>query len=69
MYKIVESLYCTPKTNITLYVAGVKVKNLNWGAWAGQLVKRQTLDFSSGYDLRVMRLSPGSGSALNKESA
>ena len=28
MYRIVESLYCTPETNITLYVnhTGIKVK-------------------------------------------
>ena len=30
MYRIVESLYCTPETNITLYVncTGIKIKNL-----------------------------------------
>ena len=28
------------------------------GAWVAKLVKHQTLDFSSGHDLMVMRLSP-----------
>ena len=30
MYRIVESLFCTPETNITLYVdyIGIKIKNL-----------------------------------------
>ena len=31
------------------------------GAWVGQAIKCLTLDFISGYDLRVMRLSPASG--------
>ena len=39
------------------------------GAWVGQLVEHPTLDFSSGYDCRVVRLSPRWGSALSKESA
>ena len=30
----------------------------SWGACVAQLVKRLTLDFSSGHDLRVVRLSP-----------
>ena len=33
------------------------------------LVKRLTLDFGSGHDLRVMRLSPTPGSVLGVESA
>ena len=40
-----------------------------WGAWVAQLVKQLTLGFSSGHDLRVMRLSPTSGSMLGMESA
>ena len=30
MYRIVESLYCTPETNITLYVnyTGIKIKKI-----------------------------------------
>ena len=32
---------------------------LGWGgAWVAQLVKHPTLDFGSGHDLRVVRLSP-----------
>ena len=31
-----------------------------------QLVKHQTLDFSSGHDLRVLRSSPASRSALSR---
>ena len=34
-----------------------------------QLVERLTLDFGSGQDLRVVRSSPMSGSALSGESA
>ena len=34
-----------------------------------QLVKDPTLDFGSGHDLRVLRLSPESDSMLSKESA
>ena len=39
-----------------------------WGAWVAQPVKCLTLDFSSGRDLTVMRLSPKSGSTLTMES-
>ena len=39
------------------------------GAWVAQLVEHLTLDFGSGHDLRVMRLSPGSGFTLGMESA
>ena len=38
------------------------------GAWVAQLAKRLTLDFSSGYDLHFMRLSPPLGSALTARS-
>ena len=38
-------------------------------AWVAQLVKHQTFNFNSGYDLRVMRLSPSSGSMLGTEPA
>ena len=34
------------------------------GAWVAQSVKRRTLDFGSGHDLRAMRSSPVFGSAL-----
>ena len=33
-----------------------------------QLVKHQTLDFGSGHNLQVMRLSLASGSVLSRES-
>ena len=36
-----------------------------WFSW----VKRPTLDFISGHDLRVLRSSPLLGSSLNRESA
>ena len=35
----------------------------------GGLVRHPTLDFGSGYDLRVMGSSPGVGSVLGMESA
>lgn len=34
------------------------------GTWAAQSAKRLTLCFGSGHDLRIMRSSPTSGSAL-----
>ena len=34
-----------------------------------QLIKFPTLNFSSGHDFRVVRLSPASGSVLSVESA
>ena len=42
-------------------------RKLNWIAWVAQLVKHPTLAFSSGYNLRVVRSSPTSGSALSVE--
>ena len=38
-------------------------------AWMARLVKRPTLGFGSGHDLRVVRSSPVSGSMLSTESA
>ena len=40
-----------------------------WGAWVAQLVKCQTLDFDSGHDLIVVRLSLVLGSMLGMEPA
>ena len=40
-----------------------------WDGWVVQLIKHPTLDFSSGYDLIVMGLSPTLGSMLNMEPA
>ena len=34
-------------------------------AWVAQSVKRTTLDFGSGHDLKVLRSSPALGSALS----
>ena len=39
------------------------------GAWVAQSFKHLTLDFGSGHDLRFVRSSPASGSALGVESA
>ena len=39
------------------------------GTCVAQSVKHLTLDFSSGHDLRIVRLSPASGSVLIRESA
>ena len=38
-------------------------------AWVAQSVKYPTLDFGSGHDLSVMRLSPARGSAFSEEPA
>ena len=40
-----------------------------WGAWVSQLFKRPTHDFSSGHDLKVMRLISALVSTLSIESA
>ena len=45
------------------------MKDLGSGSWVTESVKRWTLDLGPGHDLRVMRLSPGSGSTLGMESA
>ena len=37
--------------------------------WVAQSVKRLALGFGSGHDLRVLGLSPMSGSGLSRESA
>ena len=39
------------------------------GTWVAQAVKALTLDFGSGHDLRVMRVSPESGSVLRVDPA
>ena len=39
-----------------------------WGTWGAQSIKRLTLDFGSGHDLRVLALSP-IVSPLHRESA
>ena len=36
-----------------------------WGAWMAQSVKNPTLDFSSGYDLKVCELQPQVGLCAN----
>ena len=40
-----------------------------WGAWVAQWVEPLTLDFGSGYDSRVVGLSPALGSTLSVEPA
>ena len=45
-----------------------KKKSLG-GAWVAQSVKHLALDFGSGHDLRVVRLSPVLGSMFSRESA
>ena len=39
------------------------------GTWVAQLLRRPTLDFSSGHDLTVVRSSPALGSVLGTEPA
>ena len=39
------------------------------GVWVVQSLERQTVDFGSGHDPRVMRSSPVSGSTLKMEPA
>ena len=54
----------------TTFMFIVQFKKLGLGgAWVAQLVKPPTLDFCSGHDLRVMRLSPAWGSMLGMEPA
>ena len=50
-----------------LLITFLKIRIL--GHLAAQLVKHPTLDFGSGYDLRVLGLSPVVGSVLIGESA
>ena len=52
-----------------LYFKNLSLLNLSWGSWIAQSVKCGTVGFSSGHDLRVMRLSPACGSMLSTESA
>ena len=55
----------------------IKIKQINihikgvskGGTWVAQVVEHPTLDFSSGHDLRVVGLSPMSGSMLSVKSA
>ena len=47
--------------------AFIDIKSLFRGAWVGQSVKHQTLDFNSGLDLTVMSSSPVLGSMLDVE--
>ena len=48
----------------------VIVKHICRGVWVAQLVKHQTLDFGSGYDLSVVTLRRLTlGSALSEDPA
>ena len=40
------------------YLRENRINRILRGTWVAQAVKQPTLDFSSGYDLRVVRLSP-----------
>ena len=46
----------------------LSLKSLSRGTWVAQWVKRPTLDFGSGRDLRVLGLSRGSSSGLSREA-
>ena len=41
------------------------LKDRSWGTWVAQLVKRLTLDFSSGHDLMVHEVEPHIGLCAN----
>ena len=68
MYMIVESLYGTLETNVTLYANYISIKIVFRCIWRGAWVA-QSLDFGSGHDTRIVRSSPMSGSALRVEPA
>ena len=44
-------------------------KTDSWGAWVAQSEEYLTLDFRSGHDHRIERLSPTLGSVLSVRSA
>lgn len=65
-----EPKFLCIQSYLPLYLLCISYGLLKWklrSAWVAQLVKHPTLDFGSGHDLRVLRLSPVSGSALNGE--
>ena len=53
----------------TLFTYNAYCKTDTWGTWVAQSVGCQTLDFSSGHNLRVVRSSPKMGSVLSGESS
>ena len=55
--------------NATNFGSPNRHKKENGGAWVAQSVKRPTLDFGSGHDLIIVRLSPAVGSVLSVEPA
>ena len=63
-------MLCTVLVNFlySLVCFKIKKKKLLRGTCMAQLVKHLTLDFGSGYDFRVMTLSPASGSMLSGNS-
>ena len=61
MYDLLDQIDGKFSQSIKTYVGG--------SACVAQLVKCPTLGFSSGLDLRVMRLSPASGFPFSEESA
>ena len=71
LLKIIATI--TKNSNLFQHCEGnhleVLIKNWHMGAWVVQYIKRLTLDFGSGHDLRVVRSRPTSGSGLSAESA
>ena len=62
---MVYQIYSTPD----ILQISVNIRVTLGGTWVAQSVKCLTLDFRSGHDLSVIRLSPMPGSALSRESA
>ena len=71
LLKIIATI--TKNSNLFQHCEGnhleVLIKNWHMGAWVVQYIKRLTLDFGSGHDLRIVRLSLGSDSVLGVEPA
>ena len=66
---VLENLWLFPKPSVRKSAPPtVKFQPLR-GDWVAQSVEHPTLDFSSGYDARVVGSSPGLGSSLTREPA
>lgn len=53
----------------SLVICEIQIKRTMREHWEARLEKCLTLDFGSGRDLRVVRLSPVLGSTISEESA
>ena len=53
---------------LSFFFGGI-LKRLNEGTWMVQSIERPMLDFGSGHDPHILRLSHVSGSALDVEPA